>query len=77
MLASIVIDSRNIPYIGSYNSYVTTVMKFTPPDPEDTSTYKWYRNGEAITGATSTTYTVASGDEGKALTFEVTPISQG
>ncbi|MEP2012094.1 MAG: cadherin domain-containing protein [Balneola sp.] len=49
-------------------------------DTESGSTYQWYRsddgsgtNKAAITGATSQTYTLATGDEGKHISFEVTP----
>lgn len=42
-------------------------------DLEGTSTYQWYRDGSAITGATSIRYTVQSADVSKTITFEVTP----
>jgi len=44
-------------------------------DPEGISTYQWYRNGIAITGATGLSYTAVSADAGQSLTFEVTPIA--
>ncbi len=44
-------------------------------DTEAGSTYKWYRDGQAIPNATGKTYTIASADQGKKLTFGVTPKS--
>ena len=51
-------------------------------DLEGTSTYKWYRadnaaglNKTAIEGATSITYVLTSADEGKYISFEVTPVA--
>lgn len=54
----------------------------TESDVEGTSTFKWYRsddgsgtNKAAIGGATSSTYTLVSGDNGKYISFEVTPVA--
>jgi len=44
-------------------------------DVEGMSTYQWYRNGLAISGATGITYLISSADSGKTLAFEVTPVS--
>ncbi len=51
-------------------------------DPQGTSTFKWYRSNDpfgagkaAIAGATSLTYTLAAPDNGKYISFEVTPVS--
>lgn len=51
-------------------------------DAEGTSLFKWYRsddamgaNKTAISGATSTSYTLRSADLGKYISFEVTPIA--
>ena len=51
-------------------------------DAEGTSTFKWYRsddasgtNKSAISGATSTTYTLQAADLGKYISFEVTPVA--
>ncbi|MEE9346532.1 MAG: hypothetical protein V3U88_13075 [Methylococcales bacterium] len=41
-------------------------------DIEGTSTVRWLRNGAAIIGATSSTYTTVLADEGVTLTFAVT-----
>jgi len=38
-------------------------------------TYKWYRNGSEISGATSITYTLVAADSGTNITFEVTPVA--
>ncbi len=45
-------------------------------DLEGTSIYKWYRDDVLIPGATDTNYTITYADSGKAITFEVTPVSQ-
>ncbi|MBO0983341.1 hypothetical protein [Rathayibacter sp. SD072] len=42
-----------------------------------TLSYQWKRNGTAITGATRSTYVVASADSGTALTVSVTGTKQG
>ncbi len=44
-------------------------------DPQGTSTFRWLRNGAAIGGATASTYTLVAADQGKLITFEVTPIA--
>ncbi|WP_379135385.1 hypothetical protein, partial [Paenibacillus sp. sgz500958] len=52
-------------------------------DLEGTSTFKWYRaddtsgtNKAAISGATSSTYTLQADDLAKFISFEVTPVAQ-
>ena len=42
-------------------------------DLESGSTYRWLRNGTAIAGATSLTYSPVAADAGTMLSFEVTP----
>lgn len=44
-------------------------------DAEGVSTFRWLRGGSAIAGATGTTYTITTADQGNALAFEVTPVS--
>ncbi len=44
-------------------------------DTQGVSTFRWLRSGVAITGATATTYTLVSADQGSTITFEVTPVS--
>jgi hypothetical protein len=44
-------------------------------DVEGTSTFRWLRNGSAITNATLSSYTLVSADAGQTLSFEVTPIA--
>ena len=44
-------------------------------DPQGTSTFRWLRSGVAITGATAKTYMLVAADQGKTITFEVTPVS--
>ncbi len=53
--------------IGRY-TYVDT-----EDDDEGASAFRWLRNGEEITGATRTSYTLVLDDSGKTITFEVTP----
>lgn len=43
----------------------------------DSYTYVWKRAGTAISGATSSTYTLASADIGQAVTVSVTPVKSG
>ncbi len=45
-------------------------------DLEGTSTFRWLRDGVAIGGATSITYTTVVSDSGHVITFEVTPVAQ-
>ena len=44
-------------------------------DAEGTSTFRWLRDGLAITGATAITYTLQAADVGANIIFEVTPIA--
>lgn len=44
-------------------------------DPQGTSTFRWLRNGSAITAATSQSYMVTDEDAGSSLVFEVTPVA--
>ncbi len=44
-------------------------------DIEGSSSYRWLRNGTAISSATSVTYSVTAADSGQLLAFEVTPIA--
>ncbi len=51
-------------------------------DPEGTSTYQWYSaddgsgtNQAAISGATALTYTLQAAQDGKYVSFEVTPVA--
>jgi len=52
-----------------------TAGKFSPT-PSKTS-YRWYRNGVPISGATKHTYTVTSSDVGKTMTVSVTVTRTG
>ena len=45
-------------------------------DSQGTSTFRWLRDGGAIGGATSTTYTLVTADQNKSITFEATPVAQ-
>ena len=44
-------------------------------DPQGSSTYRWLRNGSPIGGATTTSYTLLTADEGALIRFEVTPVA--
>ena len=44
-------------------------------DAEGTSTYRWFRNGTVIAGATARTYTLVAADQGAMIVFEVTPVA--
>lgn len=44
-------------------------------DSEGTSTFRWLKNGGAIAGATSSSYTLVAADSGTNITFEVTPVA--
>lgn len=46
-------------------------------DPAPSLKYQWYRSGSAISGATSSSYKVASGDRGKTITVKVTASKSG
>ena len=46
--------------------------------PSGTETaWQWYRNGKAIAGATTSSYTIGTADKGKVLTVKVTATSEG
>ena len=44
-------------------------------DAEGLSTFRWLRDGTAIPGAVSATYTTVAADDQATLTFEVTPVA--
>ena len=44
-------------------------------DAEGATTFRWLRNGTAISGATVSTYTLVADDSGQSITFEVTPVA--
>ncbi|MDR3202207.1 MAG: hypothetical protein LBT54_03640, partial [Bifidobacteriaceae bacterium] len=45
--------------------------------PKPTLTYRWYRNGKAISGATAPVYKVSKADKGKRLTVKVKAAKPG
>ena len=47
----------------------------TEGDAEGVTTFRWLRDGVAISGATASTYTLVSADSGSAISFEVTPVA--
>jgi endo-1,4-beta-xylanase len=61
-------------------THVGGTLKVTPGKSSPVTavkTYQWYRNGAAISGATSSTYKLTSRDQGKRLTVKVTYRAQG
>ena len=44
-------------------------------DAEGATTFRWLRNGIAISGATNSTYTLVAEDGAASITFEVTPVA--
>jgi subtilisin family serine protease len=53
---------------------VGTVLKATATASYSTPTYQWLRDGTAISGATSTSYTLVSADYGRSISVRATPI---
>ncbi len=47
----------------------------TEGDAEGTSTFRWLRDGAAISGATAASYTLTAADAPSQITFEVTPVA--
>gem|GEM_PF-1886711 len=45
-------------------------------DSEGTSTFRWLRDGGAISGANGLQYVLVAADEGATIRFEVTPVAQ-
>lgn len=74
----------NVVATGAYNPAETITGDYDYIDDynlEGTSTYKWYLNDDAsgtgkaqISSETSTTYTIDVADNGKFISFEVTPV---
>ncbi len=62
------------PYVGN-NLTASYIYADANLDPEGTSIYQWLRNGVAITGANSLTYTVVSADLNTTIGFQVTPVA--
>jgi Leucine-rich repeat (LRR) protein len=66
---------NNLPYLLWYDEwnvwYISTYT--THGIPEWSSQYQWYRNGVAISGATSSEYVLTQNDLWTSLRFEVTP----
>lgn len=71
--SNVTIDNM-APTVGNtvYGSYTYNDIN---GDLEGTSTFRWLRNGVAIDSATTTSYTLVAADEGKAISFEVTPVA--
>ena len=44
-------------------------------NPEGASTFRWLRNGNAISGATASSYTLVAADSDAMIQFEVTPVA--
>ncbi|MGY0691362.1 S-layer homology domain-containing protein [Virgibacillus sp. FSP13] len=72
--SNVQIDKDNHPVVGDT---LTASYQFADVDgnKEGASIYQWYRDGKQIDGANSLTYTLTKEDEGKNITFKVTPVS--
>ncbi|MDM7830668.1 GH92 family glycosyl hydrolase [Cellulomonas edaphi] len=69
---------RNVAVTGA--AKVGSTLKVTPGTYSPSSVavaYRWLRNGVAITGATSTRYTVTAADKGKAISVRATVSKAG
>ena len=70
---------NNTPYVAfrddAHNSKAT-VMKLTTSEPEGTSLYQRYSNGQEIQWVTGLTYTTTINDLWLPVSFNVTPVSQ-
>lgn len=62
------------PTVGSN---LTGVYTFYDEDgsPEGVSTFKWKRDGVDIVGATAKTYALVGADQGRSVSFVVTPVA--
>jgi hypothetical protein len=72
----VILTQISISGSGEVGTNLTATPAVIAPSSGLTRTYQWYKNGVAISGATSTTYTVVSGDIGANLTVWET-ISNG
>lgn len=61
--------------IGVGNTLTGTTGTWTSPTPISGYTYRWYRNGSAISGATNSTYNQQSADIDKTITLRVIAIN--
>ncbi|MFA4818832.1 MAG: hypothetical protein WC621_03250 [Patescibacteria group bacterium] len=72
--------ATNVNITGStiVGQVLTGNYTYSDPDgnPQGVSTFKWYRNNIAISGATSLTYTLVAADLSTTIKFEVTPVAQ-
>lgn len=58
------------------NATIGSVLSFVTPPGLNYTAIQWYRNGVAISGANSSSYTYQAADVGKVITVELTGISQ-
>lgn len=69
--------ASNVKITGKAETGETLTASYTffdeNNDEEKDSLYQWYRDGEAIDGATGLTYMLTEEDEDKTIAFEVTP----
>lgn len=69
--------ASNVKITGKAETGETLTASYTffdeNNDEEKDSLYQWYRDNEAIDGATELTYTLTEEDEDKTIAFEVTP----
>lgn len=57
------------PGTGTLQATVTTL---SPDTPAPSYTYKWYRDGTAIAGATASTYKLVTADYTKPISVKIT-----
>ena len=77
--ANVAPTASAVTFSGTSTAGQTLTGSYTYADAdnnvEGSSTYRWLRNGVAISGATATTYVLTAADVGKTLTFAVTPVA--
>jgi len=73
-----VINTANKPYAGEVATVAVTSFQDKENDPATAPLYKWYRyndaactQGKTFTGATTSTYTITTADEGKYIRASV------
>ena len=72
-------DGVSVSGTTTVGSVLTGVYSYHDPDsdPQGTSLFQWYRGTDAISSATSLTYTLVTSDVDQNITFKVTPVSAG
>jgi hypothetical protein len=71
------VSSPAASFSGAYKVGTILTALVNGWSPSATFSYKWLRNGTAVSGATSTTYTLKPEDLGAAFSFELTGSATG